>query len=448
MSLERFLSRMESYLNESDFERFRVSFETPAKKCIRINPLRLSVNEFNKISPFDLEKTTISNLHYRVLNDISGNHPYHLAGLFYMQEASAGSAVEALHVQPNDYVLDLCAAPGGKSTQISGYLNQSGLLVSNEYVNNRAQILLSNTERMGARNVIVTNEHPEKLCNYFKNFFSKILVDAPCSGEGMFRRDDEAIAHWSEEHVESCAVRQKEILSSAYKALAPGGELVYSTCTFSMDENEYVIRDFLESHSDMELIDCDVSFGRPGLVCEGIDCSKIIRIYPMDGGDGHFVARMRKAGELSYGNISCKSKAISKEVDEFLVDQLEDSFYKKNKNCFYMVNDDVYYFPFGEMLFKGIHVIRCGVLCGSLVKKHFKPHHHFYMAFGDLLKKKIDLSINDVRVKQYLHGDEITCEEVSWNGYGAFCVDGFVVGFVKKSANQCKNHYPKGLRLN
>lgn len=448
MSLEHFLERMKSYLNESDFEQFCVSFETPAKKCIRINPLRISTNDFMEISPFELEDTTISNLHYRVLNDISGNHPYHLAGLFYMQEASAGSAVEALHVTSGDFVLDLCAAPGGKSTQISGYLNQTGLLVSNEYVSNRAQILLSNTERMGARNVIVTNEHPEKLCTYFNEFFTKILVDAPCSGEGMFRRDDEAIAHWSDEHVQSCAIRQKEILSSAYKALAPGGEMVYSTCTFSLDENEWVIRNFLSHHLDMELIDCDVSFGRPGLECEGIDSSKVIRIYPMDGGDGHFVARMRKKGELQYKNITSKAKSLPKEIEEFLVDQLECNFYKNNKNNFYMVNDDVYYFPYGEINMKGIHVVRCGVMVGSLVKKHFKPHHHFYLAFADVLNKKIDLDLEDSRVKQYLHGDEITCNDVIWNGYGAVCVNGFVLGFIKKSNCQCKNHYPKGLRLN
>lgn len=445
--LERFLSRMKEYLGAEDYQAFVASFEERSAKCVRINPLRISVEDFLKQVPFSLESSHFSAYHYKIKEMVSGNHPYHLAGLFYMQEASAGSAVEALHVQPGDIVLDLCAAPGGKSTQISGYLNQEGLLVSNEYVGNRAQILLSNTERMGARNTIVTNEHPEKLCTHFGNYFTKILVDAPCSGEGMFRRNDEAISHWSEEYVTACAVRQKEILASAYKALAPGGELVYSTCTFSMEENEMVITDFLSQHTDMELMEPEVSFGRIGLPYGNLEYQKVRRIYPMDGGDGHFVARMRKQGELVNKGITTKGKELPKEVSQFLKEQLEVEFYKNNKNYFHMVKDDVYYWPFGNIDIQGIHVLRCGVLCGTLSKGHFKPHHHFYMAMSDVLTNKISLSLDDERIVKYLRGEEIMVEDTSWNGYGAICVDNYVLGFIKKSQQQCKNHYPKGLRL-
>lgn len=447
MEMEKFFNRMQEYLSPEDFKEFYASFDRISQRCIRINPLKVNKDDLVKIFPYSLLATSISPYHYLINEDLSGNHPYHLAGLFYMQEASAGSAVEALHINPGDYVLDLCAAPGGKSTQISAYLNQNGLLVSNEYVNNRAQILLSNTERIGAQNTIVTNEHPEKLCTHFAGYFNKVLVDAPCSGEGMFRKNDDAINHWSQEHVNSCAIRQKEILASAYKALAEGGEIVYSTCTFSKEENEMVIEEFLENHPDMKLIDPNVNFGRPGLAYKNLDNTKVRRIYPMDGGDGHFVARMKKEGNYINKSNVCKGMRLPKEAEDFLKEQLDNDFYQLNKDSFYMENDNLYYWPFGKINLKGIHTIRCGVLCGSLIKGHFKPHHHFYMALCQYIIRKLSLPISDERINLYLHGNEISCDEESWNGYGALCVDGYVLGFIKKNQQQCKNHYPKGLRL-
>lgn len=446
--LDTFMNRMKTYMNTEDFEAFKATFDAPVTRYVRVNPLRINVSEFKEIFPFPLQETTVSNYHFAVGEEVSGNHPYHLGGLFYMQDASAGCAVEAMHIQEGDRVLDLCAAPGGKSTQISGYLNQTGFLVSNEYVKNRAQILLSNTERIGARNTLVVNEHPQKLCSYYEGVFNKVLVDAPCSGEGMFHKDKEAIDHWSLEHVDSCAKRQKEILDSAYVALANGGELVYSTCTFSLQENEYVIRDFLLEHPDMELIDPMIAITRPGIEVEGINHTLVRRIYPMDTGEGHFIARMRKSGECESRTYKCiKGDPVSKEITSFLMEQLSEEFYKENKKRFFMVDNSLYYWNSQMPAFDDLHIVRCGVLCGSIEKNHFRPHHHFYMAFADQLAKKIDLDIADERVLQYLKGHEITCNEVDWNGYGAVCVHGHVLGFIKKSKDQCKNHYPKGLRL-
>lgn len=444
-NLSIFLNRMKSYMCESDYEEFKASFDSEVRKSIRINPLKIDVDSFLKIASYSLQETNISPYHYYVDGEISGNHPFHLAGLFYMQECSAGSAVEALHVQKGDRVLDLCAAPGGKSTQIAGYLGNTGLLVANEYVANRAQILLSNVERMGPRNVIITNEHPTKLCSHFEGFFDKVLVDAPCSGEGMFHKDERALEEWSLEHVNACATRQKQIINDAYNALCCGGEMVYSTCTFSLEENEQLIAEFIKEHNDMEIVDCDVDFGRVAISVANASTEKARRIYPMDGGDGHFVCRMRKNGNVKETNLynerEFKAK-LTKEMKEFLDCNLDNY----NICNFFTVADKLYYFEGDRISVNGLKLVRYGVLCGEQVKSVFKPHHHFYMSFYNKLKHKINLSLSDERLYQYLSGNEISYE-TDYNGFVAVCVEGYVLGFGKVSHNQVKNHYPKGLRL-
>ncbi|MBQ1507084.1 MAG: RsmB/NOP family class I SAM-dependent RNA methyltransferase, partial [Ruminococcus sp.] len=240
--MDEFLLRMKSLLGD-EFENFLDNYDRPVQKGIRVNTLKCSPEKLEKLLKIELTPTPFCAEGRYIPEGAEqlGNSPLHHCGAFYIQEPSASSAVELLGVEKGDFVLDLCAAPGGKSTQIGAKLGGTGLLWSNEIVKNRANILLSNIERMGISNAVVSSEHPERLCGALEGYFDKVLVDAPCSGEGMFRKNCEARREWSVEHVKSCAERQLNILNSAKHAIKDGGALVYSTCTFSREENEEVI---------------------------------------------------------------------------------------------------------------------------------------------------------------------------------------------------------------
>ena len=286
---EAFAHRMKEMLGE-EFPAFLAAYEQPHLKGVRINPLKCAPETLLKAMG-GLRPSPFSPLCFYSETEKVGALPLHHAGAFYSQEPSASSAVTVLDPQPGERVLDLCAAPGGKSTQIAACLMGEGLLWSNEIVRSRASILLSNMERMGVKNGVVSSFHPETLCSRLAGFFDKVLVDAPCSGEGMFRRDPQAVAEWSPEHVRACADRQLAILHSAKQAVREGGVLVYSTCTFSPEENEGVIRRFLEEEPGFVLETPGVSFGRKA------DEMDAVRIYPMDGGEGHFAAKLRRVSE-------------------------------------------------------------------------------------------------------------------------------------------------------
>ena len=295
--MNEFLIRMKSLLGE-EYGQFLKYYEADNFRGLRVNTLKCSADMLKNAIGFPLEQTPFCPDGFYIPKEIEGlgNHPLHHCGAFYIQEPSATSAVEMLGVQKGDRVLDLCAAPGGKSTQIGAKLGGTGLLWSNEIVKSRANILLSNIERMGISNAVVSNVHPDILCSQLSEQFDRVLVDAPCSGEGMFRKNSEAQNEWSEAHVKSCAERQLNILNSAKHALKSGGVMVYSTCTFSQEENEGVITRFLEENPDFTLEDSGVTFGRQTL-------EYARRIFPMDGGEGHFAARLRKSGELYHIKI-------------------------------------------------------------------------------------------------------------------------------------------------
>ena len=288
-----FLQAMERLLG-TEYPVFLQSYQQPPRRGLRRNPLKCSQPQLEAALPFALEPTAFSPLSYAFAagEEGVGRLPAHHAGLFYVQEPSACSAVTVLDPQPGEKVLDLCAAPGGKSTQIAGLLAGEGLLWSNEIVKSRAQALLSNVERLGVANAVVSSCHPQRLCQSLQGFFDKVLVDAPCSGEGMFRRDPAAVAQWSPESPAACAQRQRAILDSAALAVREGGVLVYSTCTFSREENEDNVRWFLSAHPEFALLPIEAGFGRPGV--EGLP---VRRIYPMDGGEGHFVAKFQRVGK-------------------------------------------------------------------------------------------------------------------------------------------------------
>ena len=366
-----------------------------------------------------------------------GNHPLHHAGAFYVQEPSASSAVTALDPHPGDRVLDLCAAPGGKSTQIAALLDGKGLLWSNEIVKNRASILLSNIERMGIRNAVVSSCHPEVLCERFAGCFDKVLVDAPCSGEGMFRRDPQAVSEWSPEHVQACAARQLAILESASQAVREGGILVYSTCTFSMEENEGVIAAFLRDH-DFVLEEIPQKFGRPGFG----DFPQTRRIFPMDGGEGHFVARMRR---LSGGSGEFPSYGGTKPDALHAAEELYCSIFgKKPQQEIAQAGDRLLLLPEETPALSGLGVLRAGVLLGLVKKGRIEPEHALFAAAQkEDLVQCLDYAHDSPEIAAFLHGEEL---EADGKGYLGVCVDGITVGFGKASGGRLKNRYPKGLR--
>lgn len=449
MKLDAFFNRMKTYLDEQTYHEFESSFNQSAYKGIRVNPLRVDVAQWLSLAPFAMRPTPFSKDHFYVKEEVKGHHPYHLAGLFYMQEPSAGSAVEILDIQEGDIVLDLCAAPGGKSTQIAAKLNRRGLLVSNEIVVSRAQVLLSNIERMGVSNAIITNTQPANIAKTMPYFFHKILVDAPCSGEGMFRKDVHARAEWSESHVLSCATRQFPILEAAYQALAHQGTMVYSTCTFSKQENEQMIASFLKMHQDMSLVSTGATFGREGIPTEGMDASLVRRVYPMDGGEGHFIAKLVKNNPAHKNDAAHVVKSAPKTDKNMSIVQafLHDQLHTFDPARILLYHDMAYYVPSRMPDVSSLHLIRAGICIGEIAKGILHPHHQFYMGLeASAYRKCISMPLNDSRVMQYLQGHEIT-DESDITGYCGIQVDGYMLGFGKKNNHVIKNHYPKGLRI-
>lgn len=436
---QEFIYRMKEMLDE-EFESFLDCYEKPHYRGIRLNTLKCTEQTLKEALPFPIIPALFSPLSYYIPADAEkiGSLPMHHAGAFYSQEPSAASAVTVLNPQPGDIVLDLCAAPGGKSTQIASLMRGQGLLWSNEVVKSRASILLSNLERCGVPNAVVSCCHPEQLCTALAGYFDKVLVDAPCSGEGMFRRDEKAVEDWNPEHVQACAVRQLAILESAANALKENGIMMYSTCTFAPEENEGVIKSFLERHSDFELIDCAQSFGRPAML------EKARRIYPMDGGEGHFVARMRRLSP----NPCCVQPYLPKKPAQS--DCARDLYQQifKSEPARYIEQIGTHYLLLPEILpdLNNLGVIRAGVLLGEAKKNRAEPEHAVFMAARpEDLNLTINLTHDSEQIASFLRGEEIEVDP-GFKGYAGVAVDGILTGFGKCSNGRLKNHYPKGLR--
>ena len=459
--MDKFLNKMRELLKD-EYDAFLESLNKPAYRGLRVNTLKCSSEDVLKLLPFKTEKTPFFKDGYYIENDVEhiGSHPLHHAGAIYMQEPSAMSAVSMLSVKEGDKVLDLCAAPGSKTTQIAQQLCGTGLLWSNEIVRSRASILTQNLERCGVKNAVVSSNSPENLCPALCGFFDKILVDAPCSGEGMFRKDEGAKEEWSEEHVLSCANRQLHILNSAKLSLKAGGELVYSTCTYSVEENEGVVKKFLEQNPEFELVDSGETFGRNTL-------NYAKRIFPMDGGEGHFAAKFRKnytpenEKPITSG-LKAKKKGkkrsdkpalqqARKEAYEFLHEIFKEDEYKN----LYTVGDKVYsltdsiteLFDY-NLDFKKLCVIKMGVEVLVDLGKRFEPTHNAFIACGKSgAKSVLNLDINDEKLYKFLHGEEISVDPCL-KGYTLVCVENIPLSFGKCSGGNLKNKYPKGLRNN
>lgn len=449
----KFLLRMKEMeqTGRFDYEAFCRSYRQPPFRGLRLNPLKCTAAAEMRLNSYfskPLLTTPFGKDTYYLPPETEGigRLPLHHGGAFYVQEPSASSAVEVLAPQPGDKVLDLCAAPGGKSTQIGAALAGRGLLWANEIIKSRAQILLSNVERMGIRNAVVSSCHPERLCSRLAGYFDKVLVDAPCSGEGMFAKEPQAVEEWSPAHVAACAERQLAILDSAQQALRDGGVMVYSTCTFSPEENEGVICRFLQEHPWFELVDCGVSFGRPAYPQMGEGRKELLlarRIFPMDGGAGHFVAKLVRRGEnprypAAYQPLKQEKETV--EMEKLYAQIFSTACYGRVEN----LGGRLLILPQELPGLEGLGVLRAGVLAGECKTGRIEPAHGLFAAARPKeLRQSVCLNGDEGEAFRFLRGEEINCGA---KGYTGVVIDDVVIGFGKCSNGRLKNRYPKGLR--
>lgn len=437
---EAFIQRMRRLLGE-EFEAFDASYLRPRNVGLRFNPLKC---DLPPALPFLRDPIAWEKCGFTYDPEARpGLHPYHDAGVYYLQEPSAMSAAALLCAQPGERVLDLCAAPGGKSTQLAGQMQGEGLLVCNEIVPSRAKILSRNIERLGITNALVLNEHPAHLAQVFPHWFDKILVDAPCSGEGMFRKEEAAVTDWSEDTVKMCAARQLEILSSAAQMLRGGGRLVYSTCTFSPEENEGVISVFLHSHPDfsVEIVDAPYfSPGRPDWIenpAEGLEHT--FRLWPHKlNGEGHFAAVLRKDGD-ELGDVSLAAgEKMPAEWSAFA----EENGLQLPQGKLICFGQSLFLAPEALPCLRGLKVLRPGVKLGTVQKGRFEPDHALALAVNQA-KNVLHLPAESAELARYLRGETIACDASGWT---LVCADEYSIGWGKCSGGVLKNHYPKGLR--
>ena len=425
---EAFLRRIKAQLGE-EYDQFLQSLERPRAVALRFNPLKGTAPSLpftGAAVPWEPQ-----GYYYDPLSR-PGLHPYHEAGVYYLQEASAMSAVALLDPQPGERVCDLCAAPGGKSTQIADRLMGHGFLLSNEWSPKRAKILSQNIERMGVSNALVTNETADHLARLLPDYFDKVLIDAPCSGEGMFRKEEAAITDWSQETVEMCARRQAEILDAGARLLRPGGRLVYSTCTFAPEENELTVEAFLARNPDFSLEPVSASWFTPAGPGQ-------FRLWPHKLlGEGHFVAVLRKRGEQTVADAPRDGEKLPKEWLEFA----RDLNIRLPAGKAVLFGSTLYWAPEATPALKGLKVLRPGLELGELKKGRFEPAHALALWLTDC-SRSLSLSAEGSEIRAYLHGDVLPCDQKGWCLVKA---GEFSIGWGKSDGNQLKNHYPKGLR--
>ena len=458
---ESYVDAMKELLEE-DYDAYIKSLDEKPYVGIRTNLLKLTKEKLKEILDRDFKEipwvkegfyfeeekgvlTTPSLSNIEKIKSISKN-PYYFAGLYYIQEPSAMTPAMVAGIKPGDKVLDLCAAPGGKSTQAASYLQGEGLLVSNDFSASRVKALQKNIEVSGIDNVLITNEDPKNLSKVYIEYFDKIIVDAPCSGEGMFRRDSAVFRAYLGRGPEFFTGLQVSILNEAAKMLKPGGTLVYSTCTYSKVEDEGSLSEFLENHPDFKIDKINPDFG--------FEESKIlpgtIRLFPHKiKGEGHFVARLKKddrAIEKNDNKIKDKKKRklpkLPEELLEFLGKIKRDWDYER----IFINKDYVYYLPKDALIDKSLHYIRTGLLLGEIKKNRFEPFQALAMNIKfDEWENPLNLSATDERVIKYLKGETIEADD-EYMGIRLVCVDGFSLGFVKQNKKSCKNKYYQGWR--
>lgn len=439
--------RMKSVLGD-EFEDYINALGDSPVRAFRVNTDKISVEDFEKLNIFSKEKIPYVKNGFYLEYDKIGNHPYHHAGMIYVQEPGAMAPAECVDIDPEWKILDMCAAPGGKSTQLRNKLGKNGILVSNEIIPSRCKILTGNIERLGLRNCVTTCMDTSKLAKTFPKTFDLVMCDAPCSGEGMFRKEEIAIDEWSTENVAKCAERQAEILDNAALLVRNGGYIVYATCTFSLEENEMTVDGFLKNHPEFELAPVNEKVREntvDGISFDGCECENIgftRRFYPHKSrGEGQFMAVLRNTLEPSTDYIA--KKASKTKTDSILKDFLDDVLSDYDESDVMIYNGNPVYFTPDFEVPKGA-AFCCGVTIGEIKKNYVLPHHQFFMAMGMDFKRKINLSADSDEIAKYLHGEEFDTD--CPNGWAVVTVDGCTLGGVKVVNGRAKNHYPKGLR--
>lgn len=499
---EVFAKRMQRMLGE-EYEAYLEELERERSQGLWLNPLKQNVNGHSVTALYGADNRKAFGFahlsrvpwaehgYYYASSDQPGKHPLHEAGVYYIQEPSAMAPVELLGVQPGERILDLCAAPGGKSVQIAGKLQGKGLLLCNEIHPGRAKILSENIERMGICNACVTNETPERLAERFSGYFDRVLVDAPCSGEGMFRKNETACEEWSLENVRLCAKRQDGILDYAALMLRQGGRLVYSTCTFAPEEDEGSVSRFIQRHPEFHMVPVDKE--RMGLAgCDGEPeyiedpvpgVEWTVRLWPQRiRGEGHFAAVLQKGDELSPRQPDHEITVTTKGIEKAVLDAMT-CFCAENLNCdaqwietcaddhaqkrtgtedmlgelaratglrgelrCIAFGDNLYLSPMCLPSLKGIKVLRPGLHLGQMKKKRFEPAHALALALSPVAVAHVrNMDSHSHDAAAYLNGQTFPAE--GEKGWYLVCVDGFGLGWGKLSGGVMKNHYPRGLRI-
>ncbi len=444
---EKFLSRMKNILGD-EYDEFEAALSLPNVRGVRVNTTKISVDDFLASTSLALDKIPYLNDGFIPENaEGIGKSAEHHSGMFYVQDPGAMATVGALDIERGWRVLDACAAPGGKASQLASAVGDDGFLLANEFVPKRAKIIVGNFERLGIKNAVVTSLDTAKIAEMFSSYFDLVLCDAPCSGEGMFRKYDEAVSEWSEENVLACAKRQNEILENVQKCVKPGGYLLYSTCTYSVEENEGVVAEFLQNHPEFSL--CEVRDELKAVTSDGLGgMTAARRFYPHKSrGEGQFIALLKK--DENCGNlptilykesVKSPSKADEAVARAFLKDNLSTAFSGRLiavGEQIALVSHDLPLPPYS--------VFMAGVLLGEVKKGILFPHHQFFSAYGTDMKRRVDLKKGDARVGKYLRGEEIDtdCTESGWC---SVTYEGASLGGGKISGGRVKNHYPKGLR--
>ena len=453
---EAFEKRMKDMLGE-EYDSYLDSYQQERQFGLRVNPLKVTGEELKELSGFHLRKIPwTQDGYFYEEEDMPARHPYYAAGMYYLQEPSAMTPASRLHVEPGERVLDLCAAPGGKATALGAALRGKGVLVANDISNSRAKALLKNLELFGISNAFVTNEIPGNLADRFEGFFDKILVDAPCSGEGMFRKDPAVIKTWDEVRPEYFAKLQRDILKNAVRMLRPGGQLLYSTCTFAPVENEGSISWVLENFPEMDVLEIEPYEGfAPGHPEWGNGDERLkrcVRIWPHKmKGEGHFLALLKKSetameAVVRIGRTQRPDKKTRQVVDAFFVDCKWEPDWERIE----VRGEKVYLVPELPEKLQGIHFLRNGLYMGDLKKDRFEPSQQLAMMLkGNDYAGVLSLKSEDVRVEKYLHGEALLVEageSTIAKGWILVCVDGFPLGWGKLVNGVLKNKYASGWR--
>lgn len=436
--MEQFDARMKSLLKD-EYDDFKKALLEKPVKGLYLNRNKKNVERVLEEQYIE-HHPIVENGYLYDENYHPGRSAYFLAGLYYIQEPSAMLVADALPIEPDDFVLDMCAAPGGKSCEIASRLTGEGVLIANDIEASRARILSENIERFGLDNTIVTNVDPMRFTKQFQEAFDKIVLDAPCSGEGMFRKLEQAVDTWSEDKVLECAHIQKNLLKGAYDMLKQGGMVIYSTCTYSYEENEAMVH-YAVDELGFELLPLNKSHG----LCPGVDLDEVVRCYPHHyRGEGHFIALLRKPGNSPRKVVRPMKPQVSQADLKVLKAFYQETLNKKVPAYIIENNGHLYAIKKKFPELKGIRVLRNGLYLGEVRKNRLIPSYSLALTLTkEDVKRSYDYSCDSEEIKKYIHGE--TLEGTGNKGFGVIFVDGYPLSFYKES-NQVKNLFPKGLR--